>query len=160
MSDDEGLTKIIVDLPNHFFVGAESMWASPLGDDLFEIRNIPCYAYGLNFLDVVRAVARDSDSKPEVLELIRPSGHRTLRVIFLDERSKPEQFELLRQLSDLGGTFEAATPSHFAIDVEPDGDYGAVCDRLSGWESEGILNYETCEARNPNDFDADPRGIE
>lgn len=33
-TDDDELTKVYVDLPNHWAVGGESLWARPLGDDL------------------------------------------------------------------------------------------------------------------------------
>lgn len=159
MSDDEKLTKVVVDLPNHCLMSGESMWARPLGGDLYEIRNIPFYAYGLNFLDVVRAVASNPERKPEISELVRPGGHRTLRVIFLDKRTEAEQANLLKQLNSLNSSFEVGTPSHFAIDIESEGDYGAVCDQLQAWESDGILEYETCEARNPDSFDANPEEV-
>ena len=132
------------------------MCACSLGDDLYEVRNIPFYAYGLNFLDVVRAVSSSEDLKPEIVELVRPSGHSTFRVIFMDKRSEEQRCELLRQLNSLNAYFEGATPGHYAIDVEPEADYEAVRSQLDAWEAEGILDYETCEARSPGSFDADP----
>ena len=50
---------------------------------------------------------------------------------------------------------ENANGTLFAIDVEPEGDYGAVCDILYKWENESILAYETCEARQGLGFDAE-----
>ena len=41
---DAGLVKIHVDLPNHWATGGESMWATPLGFDLYRIENVPFYA--------------------------------------------------------------------------------------------------------------------
>ena len=159
-TDNENLVKIIIDLPNHWTTGGESMWACPLADDLYEIRNIPFYAYGLNFLDVVRAIEPSADRKPEITALVRSSGHRTLRVIFMDKGTEKEHFELLRQLNPMKAYFEGSTPGHFAIDVEPEADYDAVRDQLDSWESAGILDYETCEARSPDSFDADPEEYE
>ena len=31
----------------------ETMWAQPVGNDLFQLRNVPFYAYGLSYDDVV-----------------------------------------------------------------------------------------------------------
>ena len=84
MEKDEELTKIVVDLPNHWATSGEAMWARPLSADLYEIRNVPFYAYGLNFEDVVRAVEPGPDEKPVVIEVVRASGHRTIRVFFTD----------------------------------------------------------------------------
>jgi hypothetical protein len=33
----EGLLKVYVDLPNHWYTGGESLWAKSLGDDLYEM---------------------------------------------------------------------------------------------------------------------------
>lgn len=44
----EELTKVHVDLPHNAEAGGEAMWAKPLGDDLYELRNNPFYAHGLN----------------------------------------------------------------------------------------------------------------
>src|SRR5689334_3280740 len=73
------LTKVHVDLPNHWAVGGESMWARPLGGSAYEIHNVPFYAYDLSFLDVVEAIPANPTQKPSILRVIRRSGHRTLR---------------------------------------------------------------------------------
>jgi len=83
-------------------------------------------------------------------------SHRTLRVIYLDERTEDERVEHLKQLNRMHAYFEGNSGRLFAIDVEPEGDYGAVCDQLWAWETAGILEYETCEAQVPGSFDAAP----
>jgi hypothetical protein len=156
MTSDEALTKIVVDLPNHWATGGEGMWAKHLGQDLYEIRNVPFHSYGLNFGDVVRAVEPAPDKKPVVAEVVRPSGHRTLRVFFAESVAEASRLELLRSLDDLQASFERATERHFALDIEPEGDYQAVCARLAKWEGEGLLEYETCEQRAVGRFDDGP----
>ena len=156
MSDEAALTKVHIDLPNHWGTGGESLWAEDLGGDLFRIRNVPFYAYGLNFEDVVRATADSPDLKPEVREIVKRSGHRTLRIFFDESYPEDGRIELLRQLNEHRAYFERATPSYFAIDIEPEGSYETVCDQLWAWENAGFLSYETCEARVPGSFDAVP----
>jgi hypothetical protein len=39
------------------------------------------------------------------------------------------------------------------LDVAPEGDYEGIRDQLELWESEGLLEYETCEARVDGTFD-------
>ena len=156
MNSDEELTKIVVDLPNHWATGGEGMWAKPLGKDLYEIRNVSFHSYGLNFGDVVRALEPAPDKKPVVLELVRPSGHRTLRVLFSESVAEPARLKLLQSLGHLKASFEGATARHFAIDIDPEGDYAAVCDRLAEWEAQGLLEYETCEQRAAGRFDDGP----
>ena len=58
------LTRIRVDLPNHWWHKEELLWARPLGSDTYEIAKMPFCAYGLNCGDVVLAT-------PDAPELIR-----------------------------------------------------------------------------------------
>jgi len=114
-----------------------------LGDDLFEVRNSPWYAYDIHFGDVVRAIPPNADQKPTFREVVKPSGHKTLRVLFPKETSEAEQAALLDRLSSDGASYERANSRLVAIDVRPAGNYQRVCDRLWEWEQEGVLDYET-----------------
>jgi len=156
MTQDEQLCKVLVELPNHWATNGESMWAKPLGEDLYEIRNIPLYAYGLNLLDVVRAIEPAPDKKAIVTEVVRRSGHRTVRAIFPDSIPVPQRVALLESLGELRTSYEGKGSYFFAIDIEPEGIYQAVCERLAAWEAEGLLEYETCEPRVPGSLDDAP----
>ena len=151
--NEEKLTKIHVDLPNHWGTSGESMWALPLGDDEYEVRNLPFYAYGINFLDHVRAVAASSEMQPEVLQVTKRSGHETIRVIFMDTVPQEQRMNILESLSELDVTFESATKKYFALDLEPEADMHAVRARLDQHLAAGILDYETCEEKVPGSFD-------
>ena len=150
---EEELTKLHIDLPQHWATSGESLWAEELGSDLYRIRNVPFFAYGLNFYDVVRATADSPDLKPEIREVVEPSGHRTLRLFFSDSVEKDEQTKLLETLHKYKGYYERATGIHVAIDIEPDGSYKDVYDKLQEWESAGLLFFETCEERIEGSFD-------
>jgi len=142
MSDEEdSLTKVHIDLPNHWATGGESMWALPLGDDLYEIRNSPFYAYGINWGDVVRADSDDPSLKPEVREVVKYSGNKTLSVFFNEELGEEEQDSVLSSLQYLDLSWERATELLVAIDVHPEADYQAVCDKLWELEQKEILEY-------------------
>lgn len=149
----EELEKVYVDLPKHWAVGGESMWAKPLGNNLFEIRNTPFYAYGLNWGDIVRAVPSESHLKPEILEVMKPSGNKTLRIYFDGKVSRASQKSYLEDLKRLNLSYERANDILIALDIEPDADYKVICDKLWELEQKGVLEYETCEARVPNGFD-------
>jgi hypothetical protein len=149
------LTKVHVDLPQHWATGGESLWARALGDDLYEIDNIPFYAYGINFQDVVRANVHHPDQKPRVEKIVHTSGHRTLRFFFGKEVPVDVQQETLDALRRLGLSFERADERYVAVDVPPNVDYEAVCSELAGLERAGRLKYETCEMRVPGRFDLD-----
>jgi hypothetical protein len=135
--------KVHVDLPNNPRTGGEAMWATPLGNDLYELRNSPFYAYGLNYGDVVRAVPRAPDQKPSVLEIVRRSGHRTIWVTFTDEASAQARSQRLAELNRWQAFHENANGTYFALDVEPDGSFNDVLGQLAAWREQGVLTYHT-----------------
>ena len=153
MSHPNGLTKVRVDLPNHCFVIGEYLWARPLGRDLYELRNVPMGAYGLNCGDVVRATRDRPTEAPEVRFVVRRSGHRTYRLFFGENVGERRKLKLVRSLEGFGVGFERGTASVFALDLEPDADVAAVQERLDRWHRRGLLHWETCQERLPGSFD-------
>jgi hypothetical protein len=154
MEAPEGLVKLRVDLPNHPLVTGETLWGKHLRDDLYEIRNVPFHAYGLNFCDVVETVAQAAGEPRLVRRVHRRSGHRTLRVTFTEEALLEERVPSLMKLRPLGGTFEGASQAYFAIDVEPEGDYLAICHQLEELRDQGLLSFETGESLDDVSFDS------
>jgi hypothetical protein len=150
---EEGLDKIYIDLPNHWAIGGESFWASSLGNDLYKLENVPFYAYGLNFHDIVKATHENDNDIPEIREIIELSGHRTFRVFFDKDIARIEQEEYLEELRDLTISYERANDIFFSLDMQPEGNYQLVFDRLSELEEKNILGFETCESRTENSFD-------
>ena len=155
MTSDPEQTKVHIDLPNHWATGGEAMWAKSLGDDLYVIDNVPFYAYGINYGDVVRATADGPDLKASVREVVRASGHSTLR-IFFDTLALEKQLEVLGQLENLNASYERATDAYVAIDIKPTGDAQKVRELLAELEALELLEYETCEARVEGSFDDVP----
>ena len=153
---EEPLTKVYVDLPRHWATGGESMWALPLGGDLYEIRNTPFYAYDLNFLDVVRALAPSPEVKPHVLAVVRRSGHETLRVFFNEPIEESRRTAILDDLARFGVSYEGCSPRYFALDVTPGSTVAELRAHLDQLEREDVLSYETSEARAPGSFDDRP----
>lgn len=149
--NEEGLEKIHIDLPNHWAIGGESFWATPLGNDLFRLENVPFYAYGLNFHDVVKATS--DELIPEIRELVELSGHQTFRVFFEKGIDRQNQEKILDSMKELTISYERANDIYFSLDMQPNGNYQAVFDRLDELEKENILGFETCEARIEGSFD-------
>ena len=150
---DDDLTKVHVDLPNHWATSGESMWARSLGSNRFRIDNVPFYAYGLNYGDVVEAMPEAPDLKPSVLRVLERSGHQTLRVFFEESVEESERLRLLDSLRDLGVTYERCSPRYFALDLEPGASLNQVRTSLDTWQINGLADYETCEPRVPGSFD-------
>ena len=145
---DENLTKVHVTFRDG---GGEFMWAKAIEGDLFAIRNLPFVACGLNFGDVV--LAPDRAGVREVQRVVRPSGHRTLRIVFGDHVSEPEQEHYLNAMREHGGSGERATARLVAIDAPPEADFETMVAVLTCCETMGELHFETCEARVPGSFD-------
>lgn len=151
--NEEGLEKVHIDLPNHWVVAGESMWARPLGNDLYQIENVPFYAYGINFHDIVRATADSDDQILEIRELIEPSGHRTFRVFFQKHIGREKQEEILKALKGLRISYERLNVRCCSLDMQPEGNYQVVFSELDGLEQEEVLGFETCDARIEGSFD-------
>jgi hypothetical protein len=138
-----GLVKITAEITGVDGVEGESFWAESLGDDLYRLDNIPFYAYDVHYQDVVRAVPREPGSLPILVEAVRPSGHKTLRVMFDAELEEADVKRLLEGLTARGVQFEHADGYFYALNVPPEGDYQGICTLLWNQENAGWLKYET-----------------
>jgi Domain of unknown function (DUF4265) len=134
----------------------ERFWAKPLGAGLYELRNVPWYAYRLNFGDVVRAVADDPERVPRIVEAVSRSGHHTIRIFFSEEIRQREQEEILAKLDGLHATHERAGGRLLALDVEPGADYGAVLEHLRRLEEADVLTFEEAWPGDGPGFDEPP----
>ncbi len=144
MGDAEELTKVHIDLGGNPDSGGEAMWAKALGADLYELRNVPFHAYELNFLDVVRAVEQRPDLKPSIEAVVRRSGHRTIWITFAESVAHETRVALATALNEWRGYFEGKDGRYFAIDVEPEGSYELVLERIEEWRRDGLLErYRT-----------------
>lgn len=140
----EGLVKIlfrVVDSDGG--VNVETLWAEPLGDDRYRVRNCPFYAYRTSFLDVVHAEFDESEGHITFRRVVEKSGHRTLRVIFKPPVSEKGAFDqanpsdrLLDSLAKLGCTYEGANRVYICIDVPPHVPLDAAVDVLVGAQAQ------------------------
>jgi hypothetical protein len=65
------------------------------------LANVPFWAYGLNYKDLVRATP-DPDGILMIREVVEPSGHRTVRVMFAVSVDNERQGELFDQIHRKG----------------------------------------------------------
>jgi uncharacterized protein DUF4265 len=150
------LRRVHVRLPNHEAVVGEYLWARALGRDLYELRSVPFGAYGLNYCDVVRATVDRPRDPPEIRFVVRRSGHRTIRVFLADALEETVTRALLLRLEALGIGYERGFAWMWALDLPPEVDIDVVRARLDEWRAGGLLDYETCEARQAGSFDGPP----
>jgi len=116
--DSENLVKIFFELQQdeegYPPVTCESVWATPVAQGLYRLGNIPFFARGVAYEDVVSAVRMD-DGTLGFVEVVRPSGHSTLRVIAYEESDAPV---LRHKLEEIGcDTEQSHIPNLFAVDV-------------------------------------------
>ena len=139
----EDLVKVILDVSDDTFgISGERVWASPLGDDLYEIRNTPWHTCDVNWGDVVRAVATNAKEWPKFVEVVRRSGHRTLHLFFYDTADEDFRTAVLNRFKDWKANYENADSKLYAIDVQPDGDLDGLCAYLDQLDS-SKLDYRT-----------------
>ena len=142
---DEGLEKVVVELgPDHWSgKRSERMWAKPCGDGRYEIRNTPWYAYDLNWGDIVRCEGVSEAGLPVVVEIVRPSGHQTVRLIFEPETHGSDRERVLSRLNELNAWYENADGRMYSVDIEPEASAEAVLDLLAREAEQRTLSWET-----------------
>jgi hypothetical protein len=109
--------------------GVETLWAAPLGNNLYRLDNSPFYIYGVSWQDVVEAQPEE-DGFLFFLRVIEKSGHRTVRVLFEDFSAKdPEAEPILADIKNLGCTYEGYG-GLLVIDVPPEVNLETVTEYL------------------------------
>ncbi len=112
----------------------EFAWADKVGDNLYQLKNFPFFAYGVSYDDIVEALPRyDDDPYPYLTKVVTKSGHRTLRVIFDEESGKDtETTTHLDELARMNCGYEGCGGNRlYVINVQPHCDYDAVRDYLN-----------------------------
>jgi hypothetical protein len=91
---DNGMTRAMVEVSpaKWHSVAEERLWVSRLGEDRIRIENIPMYARGLGYHDVV--VASRGSQGLKVSSVVERGGHSTYRLLLLPGRTVAE-FEAL-----------------------------------------------------------------
>jgi hypothetical protein len=121
----------------------EHLWARWTADGLYELDNTPFFARGVSYGDVV--AADFANGLYEFREVVRPSGHSTLRVIVLEGGRMQE---LRASLHDLGCSTELSHLSNLvAVDVPPSVPYGDLTTFLQSGENAGYWEYEEAAVR-------------
>ena len=149
------LIKIHVDLPNHWMVGGESLWAKPVGENLYQIKNIPFFAYGLSYDDIVVDSSEAEDEYPEIKDVHKYNGHQTIRVIFTDKKTKAEHISVIEGIRTDHIGYEGWDDDQFTFNITPLADFDEFYDKLEELEEIEMLSFETCEECVEGSFDAE-----
>ena len=117
---------------------SESLWAYSLGNQLYELQNIPVFAEHLNVEDIVLC-DEPPNSIPIINVLSKPSGNRTLRVIFTNEVPDDECSNIVRELVQREILYETPIQKRYMFNVEPRNDYEWAVSFLRSKEEAGLL---------------------
>lgn len=123
----------------------ETLWARECGENTYELDNIPFFVPGVAWGDVV-AVEPSAD---ELLfkQVIRRSGHSTLRIIFLALDAKEAA---CAHLESQGCSWESShVPSLIAVDVPPSVRYEPIKTWLEEGATAGRWEYEEGHLASP-----------
>ena len=116
----------------------ESLWGTQHGEDTFIIDNIPFYACGISIGDLVKA--RDVQGELRFEEVVRYSGHGTVRIIIYDTS---EVQTIREELDQLGCSSELSHVSGLiAIDIPPEATFDELHKFLENGEKLGRFDYE------------------
>ena len=124
---DEALVKIALRSADGTDVQVETPWAKRVGDNLYELDNVPWYAYGVSCGDIVEALPAE-DGLPEFRRVVRKSGNRTLRVILKPPANESTDSKaILDRLVVMGCDCEGMNHSYVAVNIPPTANFGDVC---------------------------------
>lgn len=147
----EDLVKIRINLEpdNILDAGSETLWAKPLGNNIYQLHNSPFGAYGYSYMDKVRAIGLDI---PTVTELTESSGHSTYRVILARGSLETMKFKKQwKKLEEIGCTYEGSESKLLSIDVPATTDIFAAYALLEAGESAGIWEFEEAKCAHTTD---------
>lgn len=136
-------SKIIVELPPK--VGGydtESLWAIALGNDNYEIANIPFFAYNLNLGDIVRCNG-NLHGLPKVAEVINRSGKETLRLAINPKASQPFVEQVLQIMLQTGATVEKGASGFFATSFKIWPDLMKATEQIRKVDTQKLVGMET-----------------
>jgi hypothetical protein len=128
--------------------GSERLWAEPVAENRYRLRNSPFYAYGISTEDVV--FAKPDASAGLLFEGVSlRGGHSTYRILSkqgLEEVAFRAPWE---RLQVLGCTYEQASPHLLSVDVPPHADIYAVYALLERGENAGVWDFEEGHCGHP-----------
>lgn len=126
MVETEDMTKVKF----HEGKDVETLWAFPLGGNLYRLDSSPFFAYRVSWLDIVEAEP-DDEGVLSFVRVVEKSGNRTVRVITEGyETTSKEAKPFLEGIIDLGCSYEGFQPRLLSITVPAEIELKAVANYL------------------------------
>lgn len=139
------LVKVRFDLPSDAPTPVETLWAEPLGESLYRLDNTPWYAKGCALDDVIRC-EETAEDLPRFVDVVRPSGNRTVRVFVPDGAARQSiKQRLFDYLARTGCVYEgmAEAKGLIAVTVPKSVDLNVVLSVLNEMESKGEAYWQS-----------------
>lgn len=140
---------IKVTLPNRVWKGEinETVWAERLTAERCRLKNVPFYAYGVSFDDILKITVNASSI--EAVGVLARAGHSTYRFFVQKGQVERALGSYWKTIEEAGCTFERATKHLFAVDVPPEADIHAVYQALETGEQAGVWEFEEGHCGHP-----------
>ncbi len=122
----------------------ESLWAYEVEPGLYSIDNVPFFARGVSWEDVV-SVDRVG-SELHFKEVVRPSGHSVLRVIVHNNSGADEVHESLNQMGC--DTEQSHIPCLISVDIPPSVELREILNFLDKGKADDRWGYQTASIRH------------
>ena len=137
-----GLVRVVFEVPEQdgSVYKTESLWAEPVGETGYRLRNVPFEVFGFSEQDVV--AVQEKNGILVVVGIVARGGHSTYRLVLPDDTTEEKFLKDWAALSELGCTYERATRRFVAIDVPPHADIYAVYRALEEGEKTQLWEFE------------------
>lgn|SRR5215217_1548879 len=149
LSSVETLAKVTFELEESDWHdhGTETLWAARVDDNVYSLRNVPFYIYGVSYADaVVTQLVKGENVFRRVYER---GGHSTYRIFLVEEKSA-QQFEVAWEpLGKMGCLYERATDYLVAVDVPPATDIYEAYRALEQGQTTGVWDFEEGHCGHP-----------
>jgi hypothetical protein len=126
----------------------ETVWAADLGDGKFRLDNLPFFAMGLAFGDIV-SVEPSTTGFPTVKDVVERSGHSLYRIYLLSGRTQTDFERAWAPIGRLGCSYERATDQLVAVDVPPATDIYEAYRLLDASADAGIWDLQEAFVGHP-----------
>jgi hypothetical protein len=147
----EAFVKVAVNLPpsDWHAHALETMWAEHIGHDRYRLQNVPFYAYGLSFDDLLKA--KEIGGQLIVQDVIERSGHSTYRMFLAKGVNVDDErfLKMWRPLEKLGVTYEQANERLLGLDVPKSTDIQQTYELLQRGEAAAMWDFEEGHCGHP-----------
>jgi hypothetical protein len=123
----------------------ERLWAEPLGNHRYRLRNSPFYAYGVSFEDIV--VGKELEGDIYFESVVIYGGHSTYRLKLEGSRIEQPFVQAWEPLASLGCSYEEGPV--LSVDIPSSTDIHAAYELLQAGAAAGVWDFEEGHCGHP-----------